>query len=164
MSVADGISLTGTVLYVTEGRPWQTNYAIQVDRQWHTRQVAVEMLSRNQTIPLHLTADGAGHWFQDGTPLVDLDGCLDIDLGMTPSTNTLPIRRLALAPGQGADLVAAWVQFPSLAITPLPQRYECMAPDRVQYRSDSFAATLAIDVDGVVLDYEHFWQMIAQEA
>jgi hypothetical protein len=39
------------------------------------------------------------------------EGCLDIDLGFSPSTNLLPIRRLTLAVGEAATVRAAWLPF-----------------------------------------------------
>ena len=46
---------------------------------------------------LSLTGDGAGRWQIDGRDAPDLDGCLDLDIQVTPFTNSLPIRRLDLA-------------------------------------------------------------------
>lgn len=53
-----------------------------------------------------------------------IQGCVDIDLGWTPSTNTLPIRRLQLGVGTSSGpITAAWVRFPELKLEPLPQEY-----------------------------------------
>jgi len=41
----------------------------------------------------------------------------------SPSTNLLPIRRLGLAIGQGAEVRAAWLGFPDLTLEPLEQLY-----------------------------------------
>jgi hypothetical protein len=71
-----------------------------------------------------LTADGEGHWSRESQHLADMDNCLDVDLEWSPSTNTLPIRRLALAIGQSKDVSAAWVRFPSLEVERLDQTYE----------------------------------------
>src|SRR5712664_99467 len=38
----------------------------------------------------------------------------DIDLAVTPATNTLPIRRLNLEVGQSQEVTAAWLKFPDL--------------------------------------------------
>ncbi len=40
-----------------------------------------------------------------------LQGCTDIDMGFSPSTNLLPIRRLNLVIGASAPDRAAWVRF-----------------------------------------------------
>ena len=53
-----------------------------------------------------------------------------MDLSATPSTNTLPIRRLALDVGASREVRAAWIRFPSCEIAPLPQRYTRLADRR----------------------------------
>jgi hypothetical protein len=105
---------------------------------------------------LELSADGVGGWSADG-----VEGCLDVDLGFTPATNTLPIRRGELAVGEAFDLDAAWVRFPALTLERLSQRYERLADDRYLYSSDGFRAELVVDAHGLVLEYEGFWRAIA---
>jgi hypothetical protein len=58
--------------------------------------------------------------------LHDLNGAIDIDLSISPFTNTLPIRRMDLAPGNSADIVAAYIRVPELTATRDPQRYTCI--------------------------------------
>jgi hypothetical protein len=52
----------------------------------------------------------------------DLAGAVDIDISVSPFTNTLPIRRLRLARGLAADLTMAYVRVPELIDVPDPQR------------------------------------------
>ncbi len=41
---------------------------------------------------LSLRSDGAGRWSDDrGRPLPELDGCIDVDISVSPFTNTLPV-------------------------------------------------------------------------
>jgi hypothetical protein len=86
-----------------------------------------------------------------------------VDLAVTPSTNTLPIRRLDLAVGEGRDVVAAWVRFPGLTIEPLPQRYVRIAEHQYRYesRGGEFTAELEVDTLGVVVRYGSFWERVA---
>src|SRR5205085_597994 len=99
-------------------------------------------------------------WWAGGRELAELRGFLDVDLGITPATNTLPIRRLGLAVGERRDIVAAWVRFPELAITPLAQRYTRLAPARFRYESHNgrFVADLDVDDLGLVRLYGNGWQ------
>jgi uncharacterized protein len=159
----DTISLDGAVLHTADGHLWDTNYRVIADLQWRTREMIVHMAAINVERSVQLTADGEGHWQLDDTPYPALDGCIDIDLGITPSTNTLPIRRLGLQPGQSAEVVAAWVRFPALTIERLPQRYTCLASDRYRYESPNFTALLTVDAHGLVLDYEGLWHAVASE-
>jgi uncharacterized protein len=135
-------------------------YSIEVDEAWRTRamQVEIENDGRHRT---RLVADGAGHWSRDGKQLPALDQCLDVDLEWSPSTNTLPIRRLGLALGETKAVAAAWVRFPSLDVQRLDQSYQRIDLRRYRYRSGRFTADLAVDEDGVVLQYGVNWKAVA---
>jgi len=95
-----------------------------------------------------------------------IKGTVDIDLGWSPSTNTLPIRRLNLEVGQASgEVIAAWVRFPELALQPLPQEYTRLAERQYRYssRGGAFVANLVVDDHDLVLDYEGFWQRVRSD-
>ena len=94
-------------------------------------------------------------------PIGELDGCIDADLEWSPSTNTLPIRRLGLAVGESRAVTAAWLRFPSLQVQRIDQSYERLAENRYRYRSGLFTADLAVDDDGIVLQYGVNWKAVA---
>ena len=96
--------------------------------------------------------------------LPELAECIDADLGISPSTNTLPIRRLNLAVGESRELTAAWVRFPELTVEPLAQRYTRLAERRYRYEStvSGFTAELEVDDLGLVISYENIWQRVAE--
>jgi hypothetical protein len=122
----------------------------------------VELDLDNGSIRRVLLADGTGRWNWDGDPeLTDVAGSLDVDLTVTPATNTLPIRRLGLEVGQAADLRMAWVQFPGLEVIPSEQRYERLAADRWKFSTGDFQAELLVDRDGLVLDYGGLFRSLA---
>jgi hypothetical protein len=94
----------------------------------------------------------------------ELEGCVDVDISATPFTNTLPIRRLGLEPGESAELRVAYVDVPELAVGPARQRYEYLeeraggglyrfeAPP-IEALPSGFTAQIPVDVDGLVIDY-----------
>ena len=51
-------------------------------------------------------------------------------LEWSPSTNALPIRRMALKVGETRAVTAAWVRFPSLQVQRPEQSYEHLAEER----------------------------------
>ena len=103
----------------TPFRAWSEVYT---DAGWRVRRCHVRLLGEPDG-EVVLQSDGNGNWTDGaGAPLPALSGCTDVDLTATPSTNTLPIRRLRLCPGQSADINAAWIQFPELAVTRSRQR------------------------------------------
>ncbi|HEU0053514.1 MAG TPA: putative glycolipid-binding domain-containing protein [Longimicrobium sp.] len=103
-----------------------------------------------------------GRWTVDGAARPELDGCVDVDISLSPSTNTLPIRRLGLAVGESAEVAAAWVRFPGLTVEVLPQRYTRLDERRWRYESrrGSFVAELEVDADGVVTRYGDLWERV----
>ena len=107
-------------------------------------------------------ADGAGHWTLNGAPLPLVEGGLDIDLGFTPATNLLPIRRMNLAVGERANVRTAWVRFPELRVEALEQSYQCEEARVFRYDAlvdgEKFQARLDTDEFGRVLLYEGLWE------
>ena len=161
-SVDNGFRVAGTALCPMDGVPLQVAYTVDVDADWHTRQVVVHVETPHNVADLALSADGAGAWQSQGEVLSAVAGCLDVDLGVTPSTNTLPIRRLRLQPGDVAHIGVAWVVFPSLRIVRSEQQYECLAVGHYRFRSGTYSALLVVDAEGLVHDYEGAWRAIAQ--
>lgn len=156
----NGFQLSGLILQADQEAPCVVRYSIDLDQAWRTRAVQVEV-EDDARHRIDLAADGAGHWTRDGGLLTAVDACLDVDLEWSPSTNTLPIRRLALALGETAVVAAAWVRFPSLDVQRLEQSYERLGERRYRYRSGRFSADLAVDDDGLVLQYGVNWKAVA---
>src|ERR671938_1548414 len=115
--------LAGTAVFAHDARPWRLDYRIVCDAGWRTRSATVRGWGGERDVDLVIEADAARRWRLDGAERPAVEGCVDVDLGFTPSTNLLPIRRLALALGQEAAVRAAWITFPALALEPLDQRY-----------------------------------------
>jgi hypothetical protein len=157
---ANGFEFNGLLLQAHQDVPYVARYTIQVDEGWRTRAVEVELENGGRK-SLSLSTDGAGHWTDHGKPISDLDGCVDVDLEWSPSTNTLPIRRLALSPGESKAVTAAWVRFPSLEVERLEQSYERIDDRRYHYRSGRFTAELLVDDDGLVVQYGFNWKAVA---
>ncbi len=149
--LADGLVLA----FDDEGTPYRLCYRVEWDDRWRTRALAARVSRAEAEHALSLVADGEGHWRRNGQPARDLDGCLDVDIWPTPFTNTLPIRRLGLAPGERREISAAWVNAPALTVEPRAQAYTRLADHRVLFESleSGFRAELELDDDGLVLDY-----------
>lgn len=165
---ATGWRLTGELHVEEAGVRARLRYAIDCDAEWRTRSALIEGQAGGRPIRFALAADGAGHWTRDGAPVPELAGALDVDLGFTPATNTLPIRRLALAIGETAPVRSAWLRFPELRLEPLEQAYTREAERSFRYRAmvdgDPFIARLDTDEFGRVLRYEGLWEAEVADA
>lgn len=160
---ADGWLLRGTILALDKQGPAQAGYEVFCDAGWHTRHAEISLRDTAGECTLRLAVEG-DRWTVNGTEQETVRGCIDIDLGWSPSTNTLPIRRLGLAVGErSGTITAAWVRFPELTVEPLPQEYERLAERRYRYssRGGAFTALLEVDEEGVVVDYEEIWRGVS---
>ena len=151
--------LQGVILADLTDGGTEVRYLLRVDELWRSRRLRVEMTGAHQGT-LDLLGDGHGSWTVDGDPAPGLDGCVDVDLGISPSTNTLPIRRLDPPFERPAAIHAAWVRFPELTVEADAQSYERIGDSRWRFRSGDFEADLDVDDAGLVSRYGELWRRI----
>ncbi len=158
LSVRDGgLSLIGTILGAEGGVPVRIEYRVLADGDATTTAVHVRDQRGFDQRTLAVDRSTKGIWTVDGVVAKGLKGCTDIDLGCSPSTNTLPIRRLRLAIGASKTIQAAWVRFPELEVVKTAQTYTRLDEFTYRYASGEFSAELVVDDDGLVANYAE-WQ------
>jgi hypothetical protein len=165
--------------------PFALRYELYTDDQWVTARFEATAEGAGFVRSVRLER-AAGRWRVTATEQGDLDAALmaaghpragmpgaedpgrlhaalDVDLGFSPLTNTLPVRRLGLLgsadttaddqPAQEHTVAVAWVLVPSLEVVASEQTYRALGGERVRFRSGSFAADLTLDASGYVLAY-----------
>jgi hypothetical protein len=166
MRLSDSIVAESIVVGVVNNKAFRAQYKIRCDLSWSIREIDIGSLD-NESKPLQLRADGKAHWrTATGTALHPLDGCIDVDISVTPFTNTLPIRRLNLSHNQSAEISVTYIVVPELEVKPIKQRYTCLnrSPDGGLYRYENltsrYQADLIVDEDGLVIDYPNVWRRV----
>jgi uncharacterized protein len=159
---AAGVGIAGHVIAAQDGAPLIVRYDIDCDADWAGRSVTIEQRLGDTIRRLKLERAGDG-WLLDGVRDARLDGCAEPDLGLTPSTNALAIRRLGLAIGQAAEIRCAWIKFPALSVEPSLQRYERLGERDYRYANvaSGFTALVAVDELALPVTYEGIWTRIA---
>jgi hypothetical protein len=143
----------GVVIGERDGPLHGTAYTLRCDLGWRVREATIDVAGGGY---LRLFSDGEGHWRgEDGQPLDALAGCIDIDLTASCFTNTLPIRRLALAPGDRRMVDVVYVHIPGLQVEKTAQAYTRLGSHAWRFESmaDGFQAELEVDDDGLVVHY-----------
>lgn len=149
-----GLSFVGTVLGAEAGIPVRIEYRVMTEGKGGLTTAAhVRDLRGFEQRALTLERSTKGAWSVNGKADRRLRGSTDVDLGCTPSTNTLPIRRLRLGVGQSQTIHAAWVRFPELIVEKSAQTYTRLDQFTYRYESSGFSAELVVDEDGVVANY-----------
>ncbi len=156
------ITVDSVIITTVDDERFAMTLHIACDPNWHVREV--EALIPGDSRKLQLTSDGKGHWRNaKGEHEPTLDGAIDIDLPVTPFTNTLPIRRLNLKAGASADIRTVYITPPGFEVITDPQRYTCLEPLR-RYRYESldsdFVREIEVDADGLVVTYPDLFKRI----
>jgi uncharacterized protein len=158
----DGFAIAGHLIVAEKGGPLSAHYRIACNPAWAAHRATIEQAFDGSLRRLDLERSGKG-WLVNDARDFRLDGCVELDLGLTPSTNALAIQRLKLAIGQAAELTAAWVKFPALTVEPALQRYERVGPADYRYVNvtSGFTAALSVDDLGLPISYQGIWMRIA---
>lgn len=149
-----GVEAEGLVIGVSGDAAFRARYAISCDRSWRVRSVRVNV-EGGGTLVLQVAEDGS--WSSGGRAVPALADCVDVDLSVSPFTNALPVRRLALQPLESRELSVAYVEVPSLRVGVAKQRYTCLVRREDgtmhRYESGAFRADVTFDADGLVIEY-----------
>jgi uncharacterized protein len=157
ISLDDEWKAKGTITGIVEGKPVDLSYSIEIDNLWQVHTVNVNSAD-GRALAFVKRKDG---WYdQDGLLRKDLNHCIDVDLTLTPFTNTLPIRRLKLRDGESAEIDVVYFEVEKWEVRPAPQRYTRLNKNTYHFESldIDFNATLKVDDDGFIIDYPELFK------
>ena len=154
----DGYGLRGIALFAWQSQACRLEYEIVCDAGWSTTEGCVRGAVGDREIDVVVRVV-QGRWQLNGEPVPAVDGCVDVDLNFSPSTNLLPIRRLQLSVGDEATVRAAWLRFPSFTLEPLEQTYRRSGERGYRYSSAGgrFVAEIDVDESGLPVRYGDIW-------
>jgi len=155
--------------------PYRLDYTLETRAEFVSENLVVSVRGDGwkRTLNLHQTHSGSwkASYEEEGVRQVPLQrivtdasglaGALDVDLGLSPLFNTMPVIRHGLNRHGRFDFIMAWVSVPDLTVHRSPQRYSFVrALDQglsvVRFESlagDGFVADLTYDAEGFVIDY-----------
>jgi uncharacterized protein len=163
------IEADSLALGMIEGAAYRIKYQIICDPGWKVKRVRVEDLLNKKVLTFIRRVEGV--WTDERENAVEaFNGCSDVDIMITPFTNTLPIRRLNLTPGQSKEIAVVYFGLPDLKVSRLDQRYTFLSQekDHQVYKYESlgsgFTADLKVDAEGLVLDYPSIFKLVWKES
>jgi uncharacterized protein len=156
-----GWRVEGAATFRDDDGPTWLAYGVECDLGWSAQRGWVRGYLGSRAIDCDISrVDGA--WQVNGARIDGLHGlekCVDLDLGFTPATNVIHIRRLALQQGQSGDVRSAWFDVPTGSLKPLDQRYERRTESAYWYEAPTFAYAAELDVagSGFIRRYPALW-------
>lgn len=157
----DNWQIDGAAAFRNEdGRIAQLHYRVRCDKSWHTQWATVRGWLGGENIDLSIVHQAHGGWKLNDVPVMELGHCVDLDLGFTPATNLLQLRRLHLPLGDAAEAPVAWLDVDNASLNELQQRYERRGESEYWYttRRFDYAAMLNVTPEGFVRHYPTLWE------
>lgn len=155
---ADAHHIQGYITGLVNNQPLHVDYHIVATSDWETSAVVIKAHDHIEK-ELHFTRED-GQWHDKLGTIHDIfTPCIDIDISITPFTNTLAVNRLQLAEGERREISVLYFDLPAMDVKPVKQRYTRLAGRLYRYESlwSGFTAELEVDEDGIVLDYPGIW-------
>jgi len=161
VGTARGWRLHGTAVFLHETGPAQLTYDVRADSRWRTRHAHLDGWVGGQAVRIRARRLRSS-WEVNGDVAEMARECLDLDLGFTPATNVLQLRRIALEIGEAADVPVAWLDIPAGSLEVLTQRYERRTATTYWYEAPRFeyAALLEVSPAGFPLRYPGLWELV----
>ncbi len=158
------IEAESLALGMIEGAAYRIKYQIICDTDWKVERVRVKDSLNNKALVFIQREEGI--WTDEKDRSIEaLNGCTDVDIMITPFTNTLPIKRLKLAPGESKEISVLYFRIPDLTVSKFAQRYTFLSQEKdhgvYKYESldSGFTSDIKVDADGLVIDYPGIFKM-----
>jgi len=157
-AVPGGWRMTGQAVFLDPAGPAALRYIVECDSGWISRVGRIEGHIGARPFEAAIR-NRDGRWFLDGEPAPAVEGRFDLDLGFTPATNFLHLRRENLAVGETRDIDVAWFDVDQ-PLTCLPQTYERLTETTYRYASPTagYEAVLEMGPNGIVTHYPTLWR------
>lgn len=142
--------------------PFKMDYEIELDQDWVIRSFLIRSSLYNMDQTLSLKHDGYGKWFGEGKEWKNLEGCLDIDISVSPFTNTLPVNRLRPSVAESCKINVVYIDLAKFRISKEQQLYKRMDKNTYRFTNDSgdFTADIRMDDNGLVVHYPGLFDRI----
>lgn len=156
---ANAVIARGVAIGERNEQPYGLLYRVELASDWTFRRIDLE---RTDGAVLRLRRDDQGAWERDGQAAPGLTGCIDIDLSGSPFTNTLPVRRHALAENTPARFRMAWIPLDTLEPFMDEQIYTRLGPTSFRYQSSdrAFERVIETDDEGFVTSYPGLFERV----
>lgn len=156
----DGWQVRGEAIFLHEGKPCSVRYDVRCDAAWRTRLATVTGWIGARELKLEIARSEDAKWFLNAVEQPQASGCVDVDLGFTPATNLLALRRFNLGIGEETPAPAAYLAFPELRLELLEQTYRRTSETEYAYRAPVFGYAEALEVPeiGFITSYPGLWE------
>jgi len=162
LTISDkGSDIKSTIIGMYNNIIYKIDYLIKTNEHWETISFYINAQLNNKTQVISYQNDGRGNWVTDGGQIAEeFSGCFDVDISLTPFTNTLPINRLRLPEKKEKIIKVFYVDILGQEIKAVHQKYTRLSKTDYKYENipNDFEATISVDEAGLVIKYPQLFK------
>ncbi len=155
----NGVIVNSTIVGCYKEQLYRVVYLIKLNESWETYYCSVESQFNNEIKKFEFEKNH-NKWSLNGKHADSFDGCTDVDIPLTPFTNSLPINRLKLKQGQEKHIDVIYIDLLEDSITHVKQKYRRISSEVYHYENipNDFEAEIKVDDAGFVMDYPQLFK------
>jgi len=150
-----GSEVNSSIIGTHANEIYKIEYRIRTNQHWETTFFEIKSQLYNAVEIIDFRKEGKESWYVNGQTDEKLNGCIDIDISLTPFTNTLPINRLRLSENQDEQIKVLYVDVLGRKMMPVLQKYTKLSPTDYKYENvpNDFESVISVDDLGLVVKY-----------
>ena len=156
----NSIEIDSTIIGSAEGHIFKVEYRISTNATWETTLVTLKTQFRD-AVESNRLEKRDGYWFLNERPVPDFKDICDVDISLTPFTNSLPIRRLQFKSGERQKIEVIYFDLLERTIQPAIQFYTRESVNKYIFENadGSFKKTITVDESRLVENYPELFMM-----
>ncbi len=156
--VATGYQLLGQAVFLDPRGPAALRYTLDLTPIWSTRQGHITGFIGDRAVDTHIVR--TPHGWTLASRHFGMADVVDLDLGFTPATNMVQLKRVGLSVGDAVTFDVAWLETGDGALVRLPQEYRRVSELDYAYSSPTldYRATIILAPDGFAAVYPGLWE------
>ena len=150
-----GVDVNSVIVGRYDGKLYRVDYHLKTNPDWETEYLQIHSRHSNREQLLQFRSDGNGHWKIDDEKAPELEGCMYVDIAISPFTNSLPINHLKMPEKATREVRVIYFDLLNHEITPMQQLYKRISESQYHYENipNDFEADITVDENGLVVDY-----------
>ncbi|MBO8156363.1 MAG: putative glycolipid-binding domain-containing protein [Bacillaceae bacterium] len=158
----DEILFSSSLEYIENHTLFHIRYEVKTDLNWRTKEIYAENVTNGKNVYLH--TNNKGEWMNNHGEVKELQGCIDIDISVTPFSNSLPINRCSWKENTPKNFNMVYISVPEMTFHKAEQSYtliHCTDKEKVfKYESGNFESFIYTDESGMVTLYPNLFKKI----
>ena len=150
-----GSEISSSIIGTYANQLFKIEYQIRTNQYWETTFFEIKSQLNNTIEIIRFRKEGKERWYVNGQLDGKFNGCIDIDISLTPFTNTLPINRLKLSEKEGEQIEVLYVDVLGRKMMPVQQKYIKLSQTDYKYENvpNDFESVIVVDDLGLVVEY-----------